>query len=524
MKHPKTTIKRAIGAGMSLALCLTGGLVPTIWATPAHAATGKPVLTMGLTNYTATLNPAISGGGDQSMPIDLAYASLTHINPDGSISPALATSWRYVGTGNTTFELTLRHDARFSDGTPVTASAVKTYFGYLLSAKGPSLSLLPPIESITTLGDWTVVFHLGAPSPEMPYLMSEASSAAFIISPKAIGDPKALGTQTDGAGPYVAAPSQSIPGSVYVFTPNQYFYDQSAIHFSKVVVKVISQTSTMLEAIRSGQLNVAAGDITTASAAEAAGLNVVTAPSGFVMINVLDRGPKTPDGSASNPLASVKVRQALNYAVNRKAVTAAIYGKYGAPTSEMGSSDGFAPNMQYHYPYDPAKAKALLAAAGYPHGFTFNITSESIFGTLADPVLEAVAQEYSAIGVTMKITTTATLPIWINQFYSGKYSADGFVATSFPPLSEWYTFFLAPKGLGNQHGWDDPVLDHLANEAATAPNAAPYWRAMTERTVVEADQIPVFNFDAFWFTAKEIGGLSFSADNGTPYPTEWYAK
>jgi ABC-type transport system substrate-binding protein len=91
-------------------------------------------------------------------------------------------------------------------------------------------------------------------------------------------------------------------------------------------------------------------------------------------------------------------------------------------------------------------------------------------------------------------------------------------------LSEWYTFFLAPKGLGNQHGWDDPVLDHLAHEAATAPNAAPYWRAMTERTVAEADQIPVFNFDAFWFTAKDIGGLSFSADNGTPYPTEWYAK
>ena len=87
MKHPKTTIKRAIGAGMSLALCLSGGLVPTIWATPAQAATGKPVLTMGLTNYTATLNPAISGGGDQSMPIDLAYASLTHINPDGTHKP-----------------------------------------------------------------------------------------------------------------------------------------------------------------------------------------------------------------------------------------------------------------------------------------------------------------------------------------------------------------------------------------------------------------------------------------------------
>ena len=147
MKHPKTTIKRAIGARMSLALCLSGSLVPTIWATPAQAATGKPVLTMGLTNYTATLNPAISGGGDQSMPIDLAYASLPHINPDGTISPALATSWRYVGTGNTTFELTLRHDARFSDGTPLTASAVKAYFGYLLSATSELMPICAQVRS-----------------------------------------------------------------------------------------------------------------------------------------------------------------------------------------------------------------------------------------------------------------------------------------------------------------------------------------------------------------------------------------
>lgn len=102
---------------------------------------------MGLTNYTATLNPAISGGGDQSMPIDLAYASLPHINPDGTISPALATSWRYVGTGNTTFELTLRHDARFSDGTPLTASAVKAYFGYLLTATSELMPICAQVRS-----------------------------------------------------------------------------------------------------------------------------------------------------------------------------------------------------------------------------------------------------------------------------------------------------------------------------------------------------------------------------------------
>ncbi len=521
-------MKNKLGLGAVFALAMTLGSAPVVVTADSASATGStaalPVLTIGLTNYTPTPNPAISGGGDQSMPIDLAYTSLTHINPDGTISPALATSWRYVGTGNTTFEFTLRHDARFSDGSPVTASAVKAYFDYFESAKGPTLSIIPPITSVAAVGEWTVVIHLGAPSPELPYILSEADSVAFIISPKALSDPKALGTETDGAGPYVAVPSQSIPGSIYTFTPNPYFYDQSDIHFSKVVVKVITQPSTLLEAIKSGQLNVAAGDITTASAARSAGLDVIAAPSGFVMLGILDRGPKTPDGSAPNPLASVQVRQALNYAINRKAVTSAIYGKYGVPTSEMGSSDGFVPNLQYHYPYDPAKAKALLAAAGYPHGFTFNVDSESIFGTLADPVFDAIAQEYSAIGVTMKVVSTATLPIYVNDFYSGKYSAAGFVGTAFPPISTWYGGWFSPKSLGNQHGWDDPVLDHLEQEASTAQSAGPYWKAMTTRTVVQAEQIPVFNFDAFWFTAKDIAGLSFSADNGTPYPTEWYVK
>ena len=187
------------------------------------------------------------------MPIDLAYASLTHITPDGSISPGWAMSWNYVGTRNTTFELTLRHDARFSDGTPVTASAVKAYFQYFDGAKGPALSAFPPIKSIATVGNWSLVFHLRAPSAELPYLLSEAGAAAFVISPKAIGDPKALGTQTDGAGPMWPCHPNPSPVYVYTFMPNPYFYDQAAIDFSKVVVKIINQTSTMFEAIKSGR-------------------------------------------------------------------------------------------------------------------------------------------------------------------------------------------------------------------------------------------------------------------------------
>jgi peptide/nickel transport system substrate-binding protein len=205
-------------------------------------------------------------------------------------------------------------------------------------------------------------------------------------------------------------------------------------------------------------------------------------------------------------------------------VTQAIYGKYGVPTSEIGSSDGYVPGLQNYYAYDPAKAKSLLAAAGYPHGFTLDITSESAFGTLADPVLEAIAQEYSAVGVTLKITSPATLPTWVNQVLGGSYESAGFVATAFAPLSEWYSYWWAPKGIENQHGWDDPTLDALAKQGQASLAPDQYWQAMTRRITTQADEIPVFNFDAFWYTAKNIGGVAFSANNGTPYPAEWFAN
>lgn len=530
----KRSARKGLGFGGAALLVLAAGTLSACGGVSgttggaANAASGgtgaKPVLTMGLTNYTATLNPAIAGGGDQSMPIDLAYESLTHLKPDGTIGPGLATSWKYVGTTNTDFEMTLRHDARFSDGTPVTASAVKAWLDYeYYTAKGYYTSAFK-LKSVEVAGQWTVDLHLSAPNSGMPYLMSEAEMFGFIGSPKAIPDAKALGTSTDGAGPYIAVPSESVAGSTYTFKPNPHYYDQSAVHFSKVVVKIITSPTTMIEAIKSGQINVAAGDITTAATAQSAGLNVVTAPSGFVQLLLLDRGAKLPDGKTANPLASVQVRQALNYAINRQAVTQAIYGKYGVATSELGSSDGFVPSMQNYYPYNPAKAKSLLAAAGYPNGFTMRVTSESAFGTLADPVLDAIAQEYRAIGVTLKVTTTSTLPQWVNQVLDGSYESAGFVATAFAPMASWYGYWFAPGGIENQHGWDDPQLDALARQGQASQSPGQYWKAMSSRIVAQADQVPVFNFDAFWYTAKNIGGLSFSANNGTPYPAEWYAK
>jgi peptide/nickel transport system substrate-binding protein len=183
----KRLVRTGLTVGAAAVLALAAGALAGCGSSGTSVASqsgaAKPVLTMGLTNYTTTLNPAIAGGGDQMMPIDLAYESLTHLEPNGDIGPGLATSWQYIGKTNTEFSFTLRHNARFSDGTPVTASAVKAWLDYAYFKVKGGITASLALKSVDTVGQWTVVLHLAAPNSEMPYLLTEQNMWGFIGSP-----------------------------------------------------------------------------------------------------------------------------------------------------------------------------------------------------------------------------------------------------------------------------------------------------------------------------------------------------
>jgi peptide/nickel transport system substrate-binding protein len=517
-------MRRAVG--VAGAVVLAAALMSACGGKTAAQTGDRSVLTIGVNSGRVSLNPARG----VVLPLQfLSNAALTHENPDGTLAPALATSWHYVGTGNENFELTLRQDARFSDGTPVTASAVKTWIEYFVKANGP-LAAGMSIKSIDAVGQWTVDIHLNTPNPLVPNLLADTTTGGFglLSSPAAVANPSILDTETYGAGPYVIDPAQTVGGSQdgahYVFVPNKYYYDKSAIHFSKVIVKVIIQPSTMLAAISTGQLDVAEGDVSTVSGAKSAGLNVVSAPTGWDGLLMMDRGPALPNGATPNPLASVDVRQALNYAIDRNAIATGITGASAKPTSEPPTVDGVDPAYRDYYSYDPAKAKQLLASGGYPHGFTLNVFDQSYKGSLGDPVLQAMAKYFSAVGVELKITPGPTHAQFDSGIFGGTYSATGFVQQPYLPMYQFYGFYLAPKGVLNQHGGDDLTLDELYQKAVTAADPSQYWRQMSARVVTEAHMVPVFAFDSFYYTAKNIGGVAFSAATGYPYPTEWYRK
>jgi peptide/nickel transport system substrate-binding protein len=470
-------------------------------------AVAKPVLRIGVARDPANLDPAV---GLQSVVFDLAYESLIDWSDvDGSLRPGLAVSWRFLpaparsGLANKRFELTLRRNVRFSDGTPLMAQAVKTWLEYFPTKQGPHSGLMT-IKSIETIGRWTVRITTSIPTPTLPFLLARTLQWGMVASPKVVtSSPSLLGTRTFGAGPYVVLPSESSTGDHYTFVPNKFYYNKAAIKYSKIVVKVITNPSSMLQALQAGQLDAAVGNPTTADAAAAAGFRVDRGGGSQALIAFADLG-----GDIFKPLADVRVRRAMNYALDRKAITSASVGKWGTPTSQMANLEAYLPKYVNYYPYNPAKARALLAAAGYRSGFKVKVQDARFYGPTG---VEAAAKFLDEVGVELDIAPGATAAEWSKAYRSKTvpliWSSNEFTNA----ISNNYLEFLKSGYTGyslQQHTWRDPVLDNLRFKGLRAAKPQLYWNKMIQRIVEQAYMIPLFHTNALLYVSKRVkGGL-----------------
>lgn len=479
-------------------------------------AAAKPVLTIAFDTAPQSLDPARDASNAHFMR-RLTNEPIIRLAPDGKFRSALATSWRYLGRGNKDFEFTLRKNARFSDGTPVTAQAVKTWFEYFVKAAGPYATRMGSFRSIETVGKWTVRVHLRTPHPAIPFVIGDNFGWGAVSSPNAVAEPTVLSKQTFGAGPYALVPSQTVAGDHYTFVPNKFYYDKSKIRFSKVVVKVIINPTSRLQAMQTGQVDVAMGDPSTVAAAVSAGLTVAHAPFAVTTLMLTDKS-----GTVSPPLADVRVRQALNYAVDRKALTAAFAGKFGLPTSEIPSSDGWDPKYRDYYPYNPAKARSLLAAAGYRDGFTLDVLT-GLFGTLGAPVVQGTAKYFDAVGVKLKITVPSTQGDFVRNILSKSFPVTNQFMITARSMWEWYNLCMKPNVLFNTR-WHDPVIDRLWLKGQRAADPSKYWVQVARRATEQAHFIPLFTYHSSYYASKKIGGVSVTERGVFPNPPDWFPK
>jgi len=388
-------------------LFAAAGSVAILFWSPEHvqAQTPPEVLIVGQIAEPKALDPAaVTAVNDFRILVNL-YEGLTQYKSGTlEVEPALATSWE-ISEDGTEYSFTLRDSVNFHDGTPFNAEAVKFNFDRMLDEEHPFHDTGPfplsfffsAIEATEVVDDMTVKFKLNA--PYAPFLSNLAYPTGLMVSPEAVKKSgKDFGRNPVGTGPFKFGEWRS--NEAVVVERNDDYWGEKA-GTKTVVFRPITDGNTRVAEMLAGGIDMMVevpptsleqfqGDEFTI--AEQAGPHVW-----FLILN-------TKEG----PFADKRVRQAANYAVNKEAIvndvlegTATVAAGPTPPAFAWAYNDSLDP-----YPYDPAKAKELIAEAGAEGTeLTFYVT-EGGSGML-DPVPmgTAIQADLEAVGFDVKIET-----------------------------------------------------------------------------------------------------------------------
>ncbi|EAR23705.1 possible dipeptide ABC transporter (dipeptide-binding protein) [marine actinobacterium PHSC20C1] len=394
-------------ASRALALVLSAGLLAACTTTTGSGNTVAEdlngSLTFGYFEPATSLDPQ-QGTSSQDLPWLLpVYESLFAYNEDGSIGLGLLDEYEQTDQSLT---MHLRDGLTFQDGTSLDADAVVANIerGQTLETSSVK-SDLASISSVEAVDDLTVELTLSEGDAALPAKL--ADRAGMIISPAAIEDGTNLAINPIGAGAWKLV--EYAPGDSLQLERFDGYWNPDAVKLQDLTIRLIDDDDTRLNAIRAGEVDIAqitAAQVELASADS--DLTVRTDPS--LAVDHIGLNIGTP------PFDDPLVREAINYAIDREALLEGLYRGNGIVAWQPFPPGYFAndPSLENAFPYDPEKAKELLADAGYPDGFTFDLkTNNQAFRVQSS---EAIAGMLADVGITANIIPLEG-PTILDEFY-----------------------------------------------------------------------------------------------------------
>jgi peptide/nickel transport system substrate-binding protein len=442
-------------------------------AAPATSAAGggeiDPDGTLRMATFAALLwDPATSASGYTITFQGLVYDRLVHTAPDGSLVPGLAESWEYSPDG-TVLTFHLREGVQFQDGAPFDAAGVKANIERSQTLEGSTLaSELARISEVVVVA-LTVELHLSSADATLPAVFSGRSGA--MISPGSLADPE-LDRTPVGAGMFKLV--EFAEGSDFALERWDGYWDPEAVQVARIEVKVLPDTATRVNAVRAGEIDIA--PIEPADVATLEGVDGVT-----VRLNETLRYVYLATNLAMTPLDDLRVRQAVMHAIDRQALLDGPYYGYGERTLQPWPDGYFphVPELDERYPYDPDRARELLAEAGHPDGFSADIIvvpSPAAYQLLG----EAVQAQLAEVGIDLNVQITEPAQLG-PAMYVDKTAMFALLYTngSIDPANTVGTRFSA-DGFFNAGGYSTPRLEELYQQSLATTDEA-------ERTVVMQD-------------------------------------
>jgi peptide/nickel transport system substrate-binding protein len=333
-------------------------------------ATGTPL---------QTFDPHLSDAGTvQSTYLTLVYDGLLERNPDALFEPlpGLAYTWQWIDT--TTVEFNLVENVRFTDGVLFDAHVAKANIERMLRVKGPRVNTLSVIKGGEVIDGSTFRVLLHRPDPT--FIVNLASAPGLMISPAAFEN-EDLDLNPVGTGPYVYDKAHSTIGEVHRFVPKDDYFKRPLEARAPIDVYVLPNPRARLNALISGQADIALVSPLEAKPARDIGFEVAKRANRWFGFTFLDR-----NGELVPELKDPRVRQAMGFAVDRRAIADAMFFGYARPASQpMVEGLGYVPELADFYRYDPVYARQLLDEAGVEE-FSFEA-----------PVLPNSSAEYQAV-------------------------------------------------------------------------------------------------------------------------------
>lgn len=374
----------------------------------------QSTLVFGRGADSTSLDPAVVTDGESFKVTKNIYDTLVgYKGQTTNVGPDLAKSWE-ITNGGKTYTFHLNSGIKFQDGTDFNAKAVVynfdrwmngkasgkfAYFGSMFGGfKGDPGAV---IKSVTAKDPQTVVFQLTRSSA--PFLKDLAMSPFAISSPTAIKKyGKDYGTKAAvGTGPFKLQSWKQ--KDTITIVKNDKYWQKGQPKLEKIIFKVIPDNTARLNALKNGEIDLMDGvnpsDISSLKSNK--NLQVFYRPPmnvGYLGFNVKKK-----------PFNNTKVRQALNYAVDKQAIINAFYAGKAVPAKNPipKSIPGYNNNIQ-PYKYDPAKAKELLKEAGYPNGFSTELwamPNPRPYMPAPQKIAEAIQADFKKVGVNAKIVT-----------------------------------------------------------------------------------------------------------------------
>jgi peptide/nickel transport system substrate-binding protein len=439
----------------------------------------------------------------------LLFDSLLRQQPDGSLTPALATAATVVDPQ--TISVTLRPGVTFQDGTPLNAAAVR--FTILRNRDAKSTAFPAPINDVASVdvtGDTALTIHLTKPEAGAFYPLL-AGLATMPVSPAAVArnDPNPV-TNPLGAGPFRV--KEYVPEQHLLMVKSPTYWDAKDIKLGAVeYVQEQVGTPASINALKAGAVDIIGSDISQLGALSGGGIqtSIASSPTSLLWFQLC---------KTHKPLDDVRVRQALNYGLDKNAINQALAGGKGEPTWALvpKSSSLFPSDLDNYYAYDPAKAKALLAQAGYANGLTLtNIPSPGINIQLS----EIAQQEWKQIGVNVEIKPTANVVADVYSKNLADMSASSVVRSGYDALNSIYT----PGHLGDLCGYQDPTLTSMITQLAALSSTDPQYVQLWD----QAQEFIVHNALSVWgiwlptvlaYNGNRVGGVQTIFLGVTAYP------